>query len=104
MAFFRATWRILTLTCDESTRAMSDSLDGELPYAERLAYRLHSLSCRHCRRFMRQIHFLRTAGGLFAQQKPAERDALRASQATLEPEARQRIEAALREADNGPVD
>ena len=61
MRFFQDIRRILTLTCDESTRLMSDSLDTELPYGERLAFRLHSVICLHCRRFSRQIRFLRVA-------------------------------------------
>ena len=53
--------KILTLTCDESTRLVSESLERELPAGQRWAVRLHALSCRSCRRFRRQILFLRDA-------------------------------------------
>ena len=100
MTFFRTIWRILTLTCDESTRLMSDSLDAELPYPERLAYRLHSVSCRHCRRFLRQIRFLRAAFHRLAGDKPADSSPSGASVFSLPPEARRRIEDSLRQADD----
>ncbi len=53
--------RILTLSCGESTRLVSESLDRDLPTGERLAVRLHAVSCLSCRRFARQLRFLRTA-------------------------------------------
>jgi hypothetical protein len=53
--------RVLTLCCDESTRLVSESLDRELPFGERLAVRLHALCCRSCRRCRKQFVFLRQA-------------------------------------------
>ena len=84
--------KILTLTCDESTRLVSESLDRELPAGERWAVRLHALSCRSCRRFRRQLLFLRDAvrrgaGGMDAD--PLELGA------ALSPEARERIKQSL---------
>ncbi len=52
---------LLALKCDESTRLLSDALDRDLPPVERWAVRLHAISCRACRRFRRQILFLRKA-------------------------------------------
>lgn len=52
---------VLTLTCNESTRLVSQSLDDELPRVERMAVRLHAIGCRSCRRYRRQILFLRQA-------------------------------------------
>jgi len=52
---------LLTLTCDESTRLVSESLDRGLRPAERWAVRLHAVSCRSCRRYRKQLAFLRAA-------------------------------------------
>ena len=48
------------LTCKESSRLISDALDRSLSPSERLALRLHLVLCRHCRRFRRNLHLLRT--------------------------------------------
>ena len=52
---------ILTLSCEESTRIVSDSLDRDNSLVERWAVRLHTLGCWSCRRFRRQMEFLRRA-------------------------------------------
>jgi Putative zinc-finger len=94
----RAIWRILQLPCDESTRLMSLSLDEELPLTDRMAFRLHAISCGSCRRFFKQIRFMRAAtdrrrllledpSGAAAHDVPA-----------LSPEARLRIDRAVRKA------
>lgn len=83
--------RVLTLCCDESTRLVSESLDRELPFGERLAVRLHALSCRSCRRCKKQFVFLRQA--LVRRMREAER-AVSALPA-LSGEARARIKHAL---------
>lgn len=88
-------WRILTLPCDESTRLMSASLDQELPWSERVAFRLHAIGCGSCRRFFRQIRFLRAAA---EKSRGGPNDAAGNASLTLSPEARQRIEQAMREA------
>ncbi|MEK6797903.1 MAG: zf-HC2 domain-containing protein [Planctomycetota bacterium] len=49
----------LALSCDESTRLVSESLDHPLPASERFAIRLHAMICRSCRRYARQIRLLR---------------------------------------------
>ena len=51
---------ILTLSCDGASRLISDQLDRELTFTERTALRLHTLGCRSCPRFMRQLWQLRT--------------------------------------------
>ena len=83
--------RILTLCCDESTRLVSESLDRELPFGERLAVRLHALSCRSCRRCRKQFVFLRQA--LVARKREAEQAV--SSLPALSGEARDRIKRAL---------
>ncbi len=53
--------QILALRCDESTRLISEGLDRDLPFGERLAVRLHAVSCGPCRRYRKQLALLREA-------------------------------------------
>ena len=50
---------IVSLSCDESSRLISDRLDRTLSRSERIALRCHLVLCRHCRRFGRNMHLLR---------------------------------------------
>lgn len=50
--------RILTLSCDESSRLVSEALDRKLPLAERVAVRAHFICCKPCRAFAKQIRVL----------------------------------------------
>lgn len=83
---------ILTLKCEQSTRLVSQSLDGRLSWSERWAVRLHALCCRPCRRFKRQILFLRQALRCGGQDLA---DAMLPDQTGLTPQARERIRQAL---------
>lgn len=83
--------RILTLTCDDSTRLVSESLDRRLPLGERLAVRLHALCCRSCRRAGRQLRFLHEAMTRRAEQENAGKTA----DLALSNETRARITAML---------
>lgn len=49
------------LSCEEVTRLVSQSLDRRLSWTERWGVRLHQLYCLGCRRFARQLVFLREA-------------------------------------------
>lgn len=49
------------LTCKESTRLVSQGLDRELAFGERVALRVHFAICLGCRRTQRQMAFLREA-------------------------------------------
>ena len=49
------------LTCRETTRLVSQGLDRELEFGERVALRLHLAYCLGCRRAGRQMAFLRRA-------------------------------------------
>jgi len=49
------------LTCKETTRLVSQGLDRELEFGERVALRVHFAICLGCRRASRQMAFLRRA-------------------------------------------
>ena len=49
------------LTCKETTRLVSQGLDHELDFGERVALRVHFAICLGCRRANRQMAFLRRA-------------------------------------------
>ncbi|MGH8707270.1 MAG: zf-HC2 domain-containing protein [Burkholderiales bacterium] len=49
------------LTCRETTRLVSQGLDRELAFGERVALRLHLAICLGCRRAGAQMRFLRKA-------------------------------------------
>ena len=49
------------LSCKETTRLVSQGLDRELAFGERVALRVHFAYCVGCRRANRQMMFLRRA-------------------------------------------
>lgn len=49
------------LSCKETTRLVSQGLDRELAFGERVALRVHFAICLGCRRTNRQMKFLRRA-------------------------------------------
>ena len=49
------------LSCKETTRLVSQGLDRELAFGERVALRVHVAICLGCRRASRQMKFLRRA-------------------------------------------
>lgn len=49
------------ISCKESTRLVSQGLDRELAFGERVALRVHLVICLGCRRAGRQLQFLRQA-------------------------------------------
>jgi len=55
------------LTCKETTRLVSQGLDRELAFGERVALRVHFAICLGCRRANRQMAFLRRAVRALAQ-------------------------------------
>jgi len=48
-------------SCKEVSHLVSQGLDRELGFGERLRLRAHLAICNGCRNFRRQIAFLRTA-------------------------------------------
>ena len=76
------------LTCKEIAQLVSDALDRELPWYQRLMVHFHLLYCKACRRYRRQIRFLREA----MQRYEATLASLDASALpALDPAARERI-------------
>jgi hypothetical protein len=79
----------LSPSCKEATRLQSAKLDRRLTLLERFGLRCHLLLCKWCRRYGRQIKFLRAAAGDQATEDQA------ASQPALSVEARERIQRRL---------
>jgi hypothetical protein len=82
----------VTPKCREVTRLISQGMERSLPLHVRLRLRLHYLWCCYCRRYAYQLHDIQTVMQKFPE------NAGSASSAKLSPEARQRIEAAIRDA------
>ena len=82
------------LRCREISKLVSESMERQLPFRQRMEVWMHLMLCRLCAGFARQTRFLRRA----AKQNP-ERLAgdSSTSEATLSQEARERIKAALRD-------
>ena len=49
------------MNCKQATQLMSQELDRQLNWRERLALRVHVLMCGGCRNFRKQMSFLRDA-------------------------------------------
>ena len=73
------------VTCKETSMLASRAMDERLPFADRMAMRMHLAICRNCARFNQQLQEMRR---LFR----AETGADEAIAPGLTPEARQRIE------------
>jgi len=58
------------ISCKESTRLVSQGLDRELAFGERVALRVHLAYCIGCRRARRQMAFLRRAMQQVAELEP----------------------------------
>jgi hypothetical protein len=88
-AALKAGLRSLSPTCRDASRFQSETLDHQLPPAKRTGLWLHLLICKWCRRYGRQIRFLRHA----AQANPDE--LTEADPQKLSGEARERIKQRL---------
>ena len=53
--------RTISPSCRDVTRLQSLALDQSLPVAKQVGLRLHLLLCKWCRRYGKQIRFLRRA-------------------------------------------
>jgi hypothetical protein len=86
--------RVLTLKCEGASALASRELDEPLGPGERLAMWGHLLACGPCRRFHRQVRFLRRA----LRERHAGPVATDDGRESLSPEAKARIERAIAEA------
>ena len=51
----------LSLNCKAAVRLQSEALDHQLSFRQRLGLRLHLVLCKWCRRYGKQIAFVRHA-------------------------------------------
>ena len=79
----------LSPSCKEATRLQSAALDRQLTLRQRLGLRIHLVLCKWCRRYGKQITFLRSATQRCAQ------DDQHSPPQILSPEARARIKRKL---------
>jgi hypothetical protein len=87
----------LWASCEKVSLSESDSLDRRLSGWERLMLNAHQLSCPGCRRFRRQIRMLHAA---LARIRTRGEVGGRLPGLCLSPDARRRIKAALRKAND----
>jgi len=52
---------LLSQSCAQATRLLSDSQESPLPVTARIGLRLHVAICRQCRRYGRQLRLIRAA-------------------------------------------
>ena len=80
------------LNCRQATRLISQSMDANLRWYQRLAVRFHLLYCVWCRRYAAQLRFLRKAAGQLSPQE------LALSSEKLSGEAKEQMQARLQQA------
>jgi len=51
----------LSLSCRQASRLQSEALDHKLSFPQRVGLRIHLFLCKWCRRYGKQIRFLRDA-------------------------------------------
>ncbi|UCE60899.1 MAG: zf-HC2 domain-containing protein [Phycisphaerales bacterium] len=82
--------RLLNRPCRDMTGLISAAQDRDLPRTERFAVWLHLLYCVACRRFSRQVRYIRQIlRGI------TDDDVIDASTPALSPEARERMKRSL---------
>jgi len=88
-AALKSGFRTLMPTCRQVARLQSDALDRRLSLSKRFGLRLHLLLCKWCRRYGKQIRFLRRAAHEHSD------DLNEAAPRQLSAEARERLERAI---------
>src|SRR6266571_4833986 len=81
-----------TPKCRELVRILSQSMDQPMPLTMRIKKRIHYLICCWCQRYEEQLRYIRDSARAFAEH------ADKASDASLPPEAKERIKAKIVEA------
>lgn len=82
----------LMYNCREVTQMISESLDRELPFYQRIGIRMHLLMCKLCSRYQRQLLFLRKIIGLQAASSAETESAIE-----LPSDARERMKHSIRD-------
>jgi hypothetical protein len=77
-------------TCKEVSQLASDAMEERLPLGKRLGLRLHLWFCMACRRYVRQLRFLKKASRRAAETVPPP------GRLTLSEKARERIKRKVR--------
>ena len=80
------------LSCKEAAWLISESMDRDLPFMQRLGIRAHLLMCKHCTRYRRQLLFIRDAIQHYLDEIENEESLPPVS---LSPEALERLNASL---------
>jgi hypothetical protein len=93
MSRLRTIWLLLNLPCEGIARLASESLDRDLDLMERIALRSHIVYCKACRRYRRQLEYLRRAMRKLSGDLEA---GVPESAPRLPDDARERIKRALR--------
>jgi predicted anti-sigma-YlaC factor YlaD len=60
----------MMLSCKQATRLVSQGLDRELGFTERVRLRVHLAICDGCTNFSKQVALLRQAMAKLAEQSP----------------------------------
>ena len=60
----------MILSCKQVTRLVSQGLDRDLGFADRVRLRVHLAICDGCTNFSKQLAFLRAAMAKLAEQPP----------------------------------
>ena len=89
-------FRLINQPCRDMTGLISKAMDGDLPFRERFAYRLHIGYCTACRSYRKQLLGLRTALRR-AVQRLTDAETAPGPGPTLSQRARQRIAQALQD-------
>ena len=90
MSWMATLRKILMLRCEGASELASEALDEPPGTADRLALNGHLIACRSCRRFRRQLRQIHDAARALSPFTVGARP--------LPPEARARLDRALREA------
>ena len=78
------------LSCKEVSKLVSEGLDRDMTFRERMGVRLHLMMCRGCSRFLKQIRFLRKLAHSFRESAGDD-----TAFPSLSPDARKRIQETL---------
>lgn len=86
--------------CRDITPMFSESLDRKLSVKEKIVMKLHLFTCDACKRYVKQLHFLRDAFRIQTDIAVESAAPLNESAPRLSFEARERMKAALKSSIN----